>query len=192
MAGALSVAAQQPIEPRFSLTEAAMAADAKGAPALEARLLTTMLNGSDDSPVMNAKIVVKNISPSFYNYVTGWVTFYDGNAVRCGEGLFKVDALAPNESAEADTPGLRLRCSPATWRITATNLLTRTVDVAKSGAEATAAPVETPVVEKPVERPALMNFIISIDGEKHPIQVNNPIVLKLGNRNRTIMLRSAP
>ena len=193
MAGALSVAAQQPIEPRSSLTEAAMAADAKGAPALEARLLTTMLNGSDDSPVMNAKVVVKNISPSFYNYVTGWVTFYDGNAVRCGEGLFKVDALAPNESAEADTPGLRLRCSPATWRVTATNLLTRTVDVAKSVAEATASPVEAPVVEKPmVERPAPMNFIISIDGEEHPIQVNNPIVLKLGNRDRKIILRSAP
>ena len=192
MAAAIGVAAQQPVEQRFSLTEAAIAADAKGAQAIEARLMTTMLNGSDDSPVMNVKLVVKNISPSFYNYVTGWATFYDSAAVRCGEGLFKVDALAPNESAEADTPGLRLRCSPATWRITATNLLTRTVDVAKSGAEATAAPVETPVVEKTAERPAPMNFIISIDGEEHPIQVNNPIVLKLGNRNRTIMLRSAP
>jgi len=192
MAAAIGVAAQQPVEQRFSLTEAAIAADAKGAQAIEARLMTTMLNGSDDSPVMNVKLVVKNISPSFYNYVTGWATFYDSAAVRCGEGLFKVDALAPNESAEADTPGLRLRCSPATWRITATNLLTRTGDVAKSGAEATAAPVETPVVEKTAERPAPMNFIISIDGEEHPIQVNNPIVLKLGNRNRTIMLRSAP
>ena len=192
MAAAIGVAAQQPVEQRFSLTEAAIAADAKGAQAIEARLMTTMLNGSDDSPVMNVKLVVKNISPSFYNYVTGWATFYDSAAVRCGEGLFKVDALAPNESAEADTPGLRLRCSPATWRITATNLLTRTVDVAKSGAEATAAPVETPVVEKTAERPAPMNFIISIDGEEHPIQVNNPIVLKLGNRDRKIILRSAP
>src|ERR1043166_1950770 len=165
MGGAFSVAAQLPVEPRPSLTEAAMAADAKGALALETRLLTTMLNGSDDSPVMNVKLVVKNISPSFYNYVTGWATFYDSNAVRCGEGLFKVDALAPNESAEADTPGLRLRCSPATWRVTATNLLTRTVDVAKSVAEAAAPPVEAPVVEKPiVERPAPMNFITSIGG----------------------------
>ena len=36
-----------------------------------------------------------------------------------------------------------------------------------------------------------VNFIISIDGEEHPIQVNNPLVLKLGNRNRKIVLKSA-
>ena len=35
-------------------------------------------------------------------------------------------------------------------------------------------------------------FVISVDGEEHPIQVNNPIVLKLGNRNRTIILKSVP
>lgn len=193
MAAAIAVAAQQPVEQRSSLTEAAVAADAKGAQAIEARLMTTMLNGSDDSPVMNVKLVVKNISPGFYNYVTGWATFYDSAAVRCGEGLFKVDALAPNESAEADTPGLRLHCSPSTWRITATNLLTRTVDVAKFVAEATAAPVDTPGVEKPVvEKPAPINFIISIDGEEHPIQLNRPVVLQMGNRERKIVLRSAP
>jgi hypothetical protein len=187
--------AQQALEQRSALTDAALASDAKGVAAIEARLMTTMLNGSDDSPVMNVKLVVKNVSPNFYNYVTAWATFYDGSAVRCGEGLFKVDALAPNESAEADTPGLRLRCSPATWRITATNLLTRTVDTAKP-AEVTPAPTETPVetpAEKPaVERPAPMNLIISIDGEEHPIQLNNPLVLKLGNRNRTVVVRSAP
>jgi len=44
-------------------------------------------------------------------------------------------------------------------------------------------------VEKP---PPPVNFIISIDGEQHPIQVNNPIVLKLGNRNRKIVLRPVP
>jgi len=184
----VSIAAQQ-TEPRSSLTEVATGADAKGASAIEARLLTTMLNGSDDSPVMNVKLVIKNISPNFYTYVTGWATFYDNSAVRCGEGLFKVDALAPNESVEADTPGLRLRCAPSTWRITATNLLTRTVDVAKPGETA---PVETPAAPAVPERPALMNFVISIDGEEHPIQVNNPIVLKLGNRDRTIVLKPVP
>ncbi len=190
----LSAAAQQPAEPRSPLTEAAVASDAKGTPAIEARLMTTMLNGSDDSPVMNVKLVVKNISPNFYNYVTAWATFYDSAAIRCGEGLFKLDALAPNESAAADTPGLRLRCSPATWRITATNLLTRTVDTAKPGEPTPTpeTPVETPAEKSAVERPAPMNFIISIDGEEHPIQVNNPLVLKLGNRDRTIVLRSAP
>jgi hypothetical protein len=35
-----------------------------------------------------------------------------------------------------------------------------------------------------------MNFIISIDGEQHPIQLNNPLVLKLGNRSRKIVLKS--
>jgi hypothetical protein len=192
---AICATAQQTLEQRSALTDAAVASDAKGVAAIEARLMTTMLNGSDDSPVMNVKLVVKNVSPNFYNYVTAWATFYDGAAVRCGEGLFKVDALAPNESAEADTPGLRLRCSPATWRITATNLLTRTVDTAKV-AEVTPAPTETPVetpAEKPaVERPAPMNLIISIDGEEHPIQLNNPLVLKLGDRNRTVVVRSAP
>ena len=183
--GALSVFAQQPAEQRAGLGEAPTAFDAKGAPAIEGRLLTTVLNGSDDSPVTNVRLAIKNISPNFYIYVTGWATFYDSGAVRCGEGLFKLDALAPNESAETDTPGLRLRCTPASWRIVATNLLTRTYDAAK--------PTEPPPVETPVvERPAPVNFIISIDGERHPIQVDRPIVLKLGNRNRKIIVSPVP
>jgi hypothetical protein len=183
---AVAVAAQQPAEQRAALTEAAVASDAKGAPAIEARLSTTVLNGSDDSPVTNVRLVVKNTSANFYTYVTGWATFYDSAAVRCGEGLFKVDALAPGESSETDTPGLRLRCTPASWRIVATNLLTRTVDTAK---EVVAAP---PPAEPAPEKPAPVNFIISIDGEQHPIQIGNPIVLKLGNRNRKVVLRPAP
>ena len=111
--------AQQPSEQRAALTDAAIALDTKAAPALEARLRTQVLNGSDDSPVTNVKIAVKNVTSSFYTYVSGWATFYDSNAVRCGEGVFKLDALAPQESAEVDTPGLRLRCAPSTWRIVA-------------------------------------------------------------------------
>lgn len=181
----VAIAAQQPAEQRAALNEAATGFDAKGATAIEARLLTTVLNGSEDSPVTNIRLVVKNTSANFYTYVTGWATFYDSSAVRCGEGLFKLDALAPNESSETDTPGLRLRCSPASWRIVATNLLTRLTDTAKP--IETASPAETTVAE----RPAPMNFIISIDGEEHPIQVNNPIVLKLGTRQRKIVLRPA-
>ena len=179
--------AQQPNEQRAPLTGPAVAFDAKSATALEARLLTQVLNGSDDSPVTNVKIAVKNVAPNFYTYVSGWATFYDSNAVRCGEGLFKLDALAPQESAEVDTPGLRLRCSPSTWRIVATNLMTRTADIAQ-----VVAPPSPPPVEAVVEKPAPVNFVISIDGEQHPIQVNNPIVLKLGNRNRKIVLRPVP
>ena len=179
-----SAFAQQPNEERVVIAGTATAMDAKAAPALEARLLTQVLNGSDDSPVTNVKIAIKNITPNFYTYVSGWATFYDANATRCGEGLFKLDALAPQESAEVDTPGLRLRCAPAQWRVVATNLMTRTVDIAK--------PVEVapPTQPEPVaERAAPVNFIISIDGEEHPIQVNNPITLRLGNRNRKVVLK---
>lgn len=180
----LSIFAQQPNEERVALAGTAIAMDAKSAPAFEARLLTQVLNGSEDSPVMNVKIAIKNITPNFYTYVSGWATFYDANATRCGEGLFKLDALAPQESAEVDTPGLRLRCAPAQWRVVATNLMTRTADIAKPGE------VAPPTQPEPVaERLAPINFIISIDGEEHPIQVNNPITLKLGNRNRKVVLK---
>ena len=183
---AATALAQPSTEQRSALTDAAVGFDVKGAPAIEGRLLTQVLNGSDEAPVTNVKIALKNVTPIFYNYVSGWATFYDANATRCGEGLFKLDALAPQESAEVDTPGLRLRCSPSTWRVVATNLVTRTVDIAK--------PVETqaPAAEPtPATQPvAPTNLVISIDGEEHPIQVNNPIVLKLGTRNRTIVLKA--
>ena len=184
---AITVSAQQTSEQRSALNAAPTALDAKGSAALEGRLLTTVLNGSDDSPVTNVRLAVKNISPNFYTYVTGWATFYDSGAVRCGEGLFKLDALAPDESAETDTPGLRLRCTPVSWRIVATNLLTRTYDAAKE-TETAAPPAETPVVE----RPAPVNFIISIDGNRYPIQVDRPMVLMLGNKKRRIILRPVP
>lgn len=183
---AIAVAAQQPAEQRVALSEAAAGFDSKGAPAIEGKLLTTVLNGSDDSPVTNVRVVVKNTSSNSYTYVSGWATFYDAGAVRCGEGLFKVDALAPGEAAETDTPGLRLKCTPTSWRIVANNLITRTADKAQ---EPVAAP---PPVEAIQEKPAPVNFIISIDGAKYPIQVGNPMVLKLGNRNRKIVLRPAP
>lgn len=183
LASGFSAYAQQPNEQRAALTDVAIAFDAKSAPALEARLQTQVLNGSDDSPVTNVKIAVKNATANFYTYVSGWATFYDANGTRCGEGLFKLDALAPQESAEVDTPGLRLRCSPSNWRVVATNLMTRTVDVAKPGEAALASEPTAP------DRPAPVNFIISIDGEEHPIQLNNPIVLQLANKSRKIILK---
>ncbi len=176
--------AQQATEQRAALTDPAIGFDAKSSPAIEARLLTTVFNGSQDSPVTNIRVAIRNTTPNFYTYVTGWATFYDASGTRCGEGLFKLDALAPQESAETDTPGLRLRCAPTTWRIVATNLLTRTADIAKPTEPA------PPAVETVAEKPAPVNFIISIDGEEHPIQVNNPLVLKLGTRNRKIVLKS--
>ncbi len=176
----ICASAQQPVpekvEQSVPLTASAVAFDSTGAAGLEGSLRTTALNGAPDTPVTNIRLVIKNVGSLSYSYVSGLVTFYDGSGVRCGEGIFKADALLVNESAETDTPGIRITCAPSSWRIIATNLLPRI----SPGPTA----VETAV------RPA--NLIISIDGEEHPIQVNNPIVLKLGTRQRRIVLRPVP
>lgn len=177
-------------EKRAALTELAVAFDARGSTALEGRLLTTMLNGAPDSPVTNVRLVIRNAGAAYYTYISGWATFYGSDGVRCGEGLFKLDALASGESAETDTPGLRLRCAPATWRIVATNLLTRTSDTANLNESRPLESSETPMEGATTSAPA--NLVIAIDGEEHPIQLNNPLVVKLGNRQRRIVIRTAP
>ena len=178
--GTFAVAAQETSAPlaekRVPLTERAVALDATGAPALEATLKTTTLNGAEDSPVTNIRMVIRNSGSVAYAFVSGLVTFYDGSGVRCGEGQFKADALSVDESFETDTPGIRIRCSPSTWRIVASNLLPR---VALSSA-----------VAGPAR--ANLNLVISVDGEEHPIQLDKPMVVKLGDTERTIVLRQAP
>src|SRR5437899_2792534 len=74
--GFVTAVAQQG-EQRAPLSEPANAFDAKGMNVIEARLLTTLLNGSPDSPVTNVRLVLKNNSPTFFTYVSGWATFYD-------------------------------------------------------------------------------------------------------------------
>lgn len=113
-------------ERRVPLNEAAVAHDANGASALEGTLRTTELNGSQESPITNVRVVVRNTSGISYAFVSGVITFYDNAGVRCGEGVFKADALAADESFETDAPGLRIRCQATTWRIVATHLLPRT------------------------------------------------------------------
>jgi hypothetical protein len=175
-----AVAQNKPLdEKRVSLTETAIAFDGSGASALEASLKTTSLNGDVDSPVTNIRFVVKNSSGISYAFVTGLVTFYDGAGVRCGEGLFKAGALSADESFETDSPGIRVRCSPATWRIVATNLLPRV------------APDVSPTSPMTSNRSS-MNLLISVDGEEHPIQLDRPMVLSLGSAQRTIIVRHAP
>jgi hypothetical protein len=178
------IAAQQPaatdlVEKRVPLTDTAVALDGSGAAALEANLRTTTLNGAVDSPVTNIRVVVKNSSSVSFAFVSGLVTFYDGSGVRCAEGLFKADALSVNEAFETDTPGIRIRCAPATWRIVATNLLPRVAPNGGTAAVTTAS------------RPGL-NLVISVDGEEHPIQLEKPMVLTLGDTQRTIVVRQAP
>jgi hypothetical protein len=163
-------------EQRVSLNQPAVALDAAGAPALEATLRTTALSGAPETPVTNIRMVVKNRSTFPYAFVSGAVTFYDAAGVRCGEGMFKADALAVDESFETDSPGLRIRCEAATWRVVATSLLPRIAPNAPIAA---------------LNR-APSNLVISIDGETHPIQLDKPLTVTLGEKRRTIIVRSAP
>ena len=163
-------------EQSVPLTQAAVALDGRGTPALEGTLRTMALEGAPDIPVTNIRLVIKNVGGQPYSYASGLVTFYDGSGVRCGEGVFKADELLANESAELDTPGIRIRCAPTSWRVVATNLLPR-LSPGVTG-------VETAV--KP------SNLIISVDGQEHPIQLDRPMVLNLGERQRTIIVRRSP
>jgi len=179
----IGIAAQEPnagsSEKRVGLSEKTVALDASGAAVLEATLKTTALNGSEDSPVTNISLVVRNSSGVPYVFVSGLVTFYDGSGVRCGEGVFKADALSVDEAFETDTPGIRIRCAPSTWRIVATNLIPRVAAIAPGSPSAS------------ISRTGL-NLVISVDGEEHPIQLQKPMVVKLGDAQRTILLREAP
>jgi hypothetical protein len=112
-------------EKRVALNEVAVAHDDHGVAALQGTLRTTALNGAPDSPITNVRMIIKNTSGITYAFISGVVTFYDSAGIRCGEGIFKADALAVDESFESDTPGVRIRCEATTWRIVATNLLPR-------------------------------------------------------------------
>lgn len=162
-------------EKRVPLSEAAVALDAAGAPALEATLRTTALSGAPDTPVTNIRMIVRNRSTIPYSFVSGSVTFYDAAGVRCGEGVFKADTVAVDESFETDTPGIRIRCEVTSWRLVATNLLPRM-------------PPNPPIT---VLSRAPSNYIISIDGETHPIQLDRPLTLTLGEKRRTIIVKTA-
>ncbi|HWF88082.1 MAG TPA: hypothetical protein VN659_04580 [Pyrinomonadaceae bacterium] len=163
-------------EQRVPVTQAAVAFDASGAPALEATLRSTALNGAPETPVTNIRMTVRNRSTMAYAFVSGVVTFYDAAGVRCGEGVFKSDSLAVDETFDTDSPGLRIRCEATSWRIVATNLVPRM-------------PPNAPI-EGLTRTPA--NLVISIDGETHPIQLDKPLTLTLGERRRTIVVHSAP
>ncbi|MDT7541988.1 MAG: hypothetical protein QOE33_1892 [Acidobacteriota bacterium] len=182
-------------ESRVALTDAATAFDAKGHTAIGARLRTTQLAGAIDAPVRNVSLVVENRSGLFYNYASGWATFYDAGGVRCGEGLWKTEAFAPGETAEVDTPGLRLTCAPATWRITALNLLTRSTDIAKPGepAPATGAtPTMTVAQTGPATAETPQRLEININGKTMPLQFDNPVDIVVGKERVRIVVRRAP
>jgi hypothetical protein len=201
----------RPSEPRVALAQAASAYDVEGHEALGGRLRTQSLAGTADAPVRNTRIVVENRSPVFYNYVAGWATFYGEDGVRCGEGLWKLEALAPQEQVEVDTPGLRLTCTPATWRIVATTLLTRTGDVAKPRQQTTLPPAETgggqpgtsatsQTSDSDASSPAVVStsgagvppLEINVNGKTIPLQLGNPLDIQVGKERVRIVVRQAP
>ncbi len=171
------------VQQGVAISQASVAPDGSGAPALEATLKTTTLNGAADSPVTNIRMVVRNMSNVAYAYLSGLVTFYDGAGVRCGEGLFKADAVAAGEAFETDTPGIRIRCVPATWRIVAKDLIPR-LSPNGSSSEGTSPGITS--------NRSPLNLLISVDGEEHPIQLEKPMVITVAGTNRTIVVRQAP
>lgn len=179
-------------EQSVALTDRAVALDAKGAPSLTAQLRTVALNGTQDAPAQNVRIVIQNTSPFFYNYVSGWASFYDAQGVRCGEGLFVLPALAPEETAEVDTPGLRVRCAPATWRIVATNLLTRTTDVAKPNEPApvepaTPAPPAQPDGELAAEAQRFVN--LNVNGKSYRVPMGSTLTVPVSGKRVKIAVQ---
>lgn len=197
---AIQIRAQQTssgpvVEQPVSLTARAVALDAQVREALSGHLLTTSLQGAPDSPVTDIRLTVENISPFFYEYVSGRVTFYDAQGVRCGEGLFKFDVLAPREMAETDTPGLRLSCAPSTWRVVATNLLTRTSDTAKPG-EPTPAPAETTMQPESTvitTTTQTLQFVnLNIDGIVYRVPLGSTVSVPVSRKKININVSAAP
>lgn len=197
--GAAAQEAERPGEARVPLAQAATAYDAEGREVLAASLLTQDLAGSPEAPVRNTRVVVRNRSQLFYNYVQGWATFYGEGGVRCGEGLWKLEAFAPDEQVEVDTPGLRLVCRPSTWRVVATTLLTRTGDAAKPREQAAPAPPEGGISAQPSATTTttsttgtLPPLEININGKTVPIQLGNPLEITVGGERVRIVVQPAP
>ncbi len=218
LCAAASLAQTQPVangsnDPRVPLAEAATAADADGRLAIGGRLRTTTLTGAPDAPTRNVRLVVENRGQFFYNYASGYASFYDAQGVRCGEGLWTVQAFAPGESAEVDAPGLRLICTPATWRLSALNLLTRTTDVAKPNQPTPAADAPTgganvataPTLVSEASSSAASKTVtvnhaanttqrleINVNGMTLPLQLGNPLEIVVGKERVRLVVSQAP
>lgn len=199
-------ASARPNEPRVAISQAATAFDADGHEALGGRLRTQSLAGTPDAPVRDTRVVIENRSPTFFTYATGWATFYGEDGVRCGEGLWKLEALAPQEQVEVDTPGLRLTCTPSTWRIIATTLLTRTGDAASKPSQPTAESTQNAATTTANTSgasaatsaggtPATTNvppLEINVNGKTIPVQLGNPLEIQVGKERVRIVVQQAP
>jgi hypothetical protein len=173
-------------EQRVALEGQAIALDSMGRTAIAGQLLTRALSGAPDMPVKNARFIIENRSQFFYNYVSGSVTFYDERGVRCGEGQFTLNALAPGEQAETDAPGLRLTCAPRTWRIVAKDLVPRVHDRLVPVADTV--PVEPPA---PATTPEPQSLEIVVDDKVYNAPLGSTLDVPVRRRRVKITVRSA-
>ncbi|HKC62611.1 MAG TPA: FxLYD domain-containing protein [Pyrinomonadaceae bacterium] len=196
--GALSVRAQQATatqsaatEQRVGLEEQPVALDSSGHAALAAQLVTKALAATPDAPLRNVRIIIENRSQSPYTYVSGRVTFYDDKGVRCGEGLFVLDSLAPNEQAETDAPGLLLTCTPRSWRIVADSLLARTGETVKPAEEAaTTAPQQAAAPTTPPPT-APTTVEVTVDDKVYNVPMGSTLDLPVKGKRVKITIRPA-
>ncbi len=178
------------IEQPAPLTQKAVALDAAGREALSASLLSNQLQGTPEAPVKNVRFVVENRGAIFYTYVSGTITFYKEGNVRCGEGLFTLNSLAPQETAEVDAPGLRLECAPSSWRIVATNLLTRSNEAANIAARQMETQTLAPATPAPSAPPSLL--FLTVDGQQYQVPVNSTLEIPVKKRRIRITLSDQP
>ena len=185
---------------RAALTEQAVAFDAQGRVVLQGRLLTTELRATLDAPLSNARLTIENPTASAYSYLSGWATFYDTQGVRCGEGLWALNALAPSETAEVDVPGLRLTCTPAAWRIAVLNLVGGVTIAAALPANATdnsLPPVRSDSSSLPMTTTgdlpvAPTRLELNINGERFSVQLGQTLELEIGKERVRITVNAAP
>jgi hypothetical protein len=180
---------------RVPLAQDSTAFDGAGREALSATLSTQALAGTPEAPARNARFVFRNAGQTFYNYVTGFATFYDETGTRCGSGLFTFEAAAPGERVETDAPGLRLTCTPVAWRVVVTTLLTPSGDAAQARP---AAPATSPAPTTQTEPAAAITptsfppLEINVNGKTIPVQLGNPLEVVVGNERVRIVVSPAP
>jgi hypothetical protein len=102
-------------------------------------------------------------------------------------------------------------CAPATWRIVATTLLTRTGDVAKPRQQTAPPPAETTnaqsnatTASQPADSGALNAnaaapsnssmppLEINVNGKTIPLQLGNPLEIQVGKERVRIVVQQAP
>lgn len=177
-------------EQRVSLEAEATALDAQGRAALVGQLLTQALAGTPDAPVRNARFIIENRGPAFLAYVSGSVTFYDDRGVRCGEGQFTLSALAQGERAETDAPGLRITCTPRTWRIVAKDLLPRATERISLPAQEEAAQPLTSTTA-PADTPTVLPLEIIVDDKVYNAPIGSTLEVSVRRRRVRITVRAA-